>query len=159
MSLAQQCFDLLFAHRLKLVTAESCTGGMLAAAITDLAGSSDIFERGFVTYSNAAKTEELGVDHELITQFGAVCEKVALAMAQGALTNSAADISLAVTGIAGPGGGSAEKPVGLVWFAVATHKNLVSKVCHFGNLSRSEIRAKSVETAFQMLIDQVKREL
>ncbi|GAB4203875.1 MAG: CinA family protein [Tibeticola sp.] len=99
-----------------LATAESCTGGLIAAACTDLAGSSAWFERGFVTYSNAAKTELLGVDATLIARHGAVSEPVARAMAEGALRHSPAQISIAVTGIAGPTGGSAEKPVGTVWF-------------------------------------------
>ncbi len=99
-----------------LATAESCTGGLIAGACTDLAGSSAWFERGFVTYSNAAKTELLGVDAALIERFGAVSEPVARAMAQGALLHSPAQVSVAVTGIAGPTGGSAEKPVGTVWF-------------------------------------------
>lgn len=99
-----------------LATAESCTGGLIAGACTDLAGSSAWFERGFVTYSNAAKIELLGVDAALIERFGAVSEPVARAMAQGALLHSPAQVSVAVTGIAGPSGGSAEKPVGTVWF-------------------------------------------
>jgi len=104
---------------LMLATAESCTGGLVAAALTAIAGSSDVVERGFVTYSNAAKTELLGVPAELIAAEGAVSEAVARAMAEGALAHSAADIAVSVTGIAGPGGGSATKPVGLVWFGLA----------------------------------------
>ena len=100
-----------------LATAESCTGGMIAAACTDLAGSSQWFERGFVTYSNEAKTEMLGVPAELIAKHGAVSEEVVRAMAEGAIRHSRAQVSIAVTGVAGPGGGSAEKPVGTVWFA------------------------------------------
>ena len=111
--------DLLLHHGWMLVTAESCTGGLIAAACTDKAGSSDWFERGFVTYSNEAKHESLGVANALIERDGAVSESVARAMALGALRQSAAQVSLAVTGIAGPGGGSADKPVGTVWFAWA----------------------------------------
>jgi nicotinamide-nucleotide amidase len=111
--------DALRARRWRLATAESCTGGLIAATCTALAGSSDWFERGFVTYSNAAKTEQLGVDAALIAQHGAVSEPVVRAMAEGALARSAADIVVAVTGIAGPAGGSADKPVGLVWLAIA----------------------------------------
>ena len=111
--------DALRARGWRLATAESCTGGLIAAACTALAGSSDWFERGFVTYSNAAKTEQLGVDALLIAQHGAVSEPVVSAMVEGALLRSAADIAVAVTGIAGPGGGSADKPVGLVWLAWA----------------------------------------
>jgi nicotinamide-nucleotide amidase len=120
MSLAQQVYDLLSVHGLKLATAESCTGGMIAAAITDIAGSSAVFDRGFVTYSNEAKIEMLGVDAELFVRFGAVSEQVATAMAKGALSRSNADIAIAITGVAGPSGGSVEKPVGLVQFALAT---------------------------------------
>ncbi len=111
--------DALRARAWRIATAESCTGGMIAAACTDLAGSSDWFERGFVSYSNAAKSELLGVDAALIDAHGAVSQAVALAMASGALARSAADLSVAVTGVAGPGGGSAGKPVGTVWLAWA----------------------------------------
>jgi nicotinamide-nucleotide amidase len=111
--------DALRARGWRLATAESCTGGLIAATCTALAGSSDWFDRGFVTYSNAAKTEQLGVDALLIAQHGAVSEPVVRAMAEGALRRSPANIAVAVTGIAGPGGGSADKPVGLVWLAMA----------------------------------------
>jgi nicotinamide-nucleotide amidase len=110
------------AARLRLATAESCTGGLIAAALTAIPGSSDVVDRGFVTYSNAAKTEMLGVPADLIEHAGAVSEPVAKAMAEGALAHSLADIAVAVTGIAGPDGGSAAKPVGLVWFGLA-HRN------------------------------------
>lgn len=109
----------LLARGWMLATAESCTGGLIAAACTDLAGSSTWFERGFVTYSNAAKAQMLGIDAALIAQHGAVSEPVARAMAQGALQHAHAQVALAVTGVAGPGGGSADKPVGTVWFAWA----------------------------------------
>src|ERR1700722_9361067 len=102
-----------------LATAESCTGGMVAAALTDIAGSSTVVERGFVTYSNRAKAQLLGIDPALIEAKGAVSKEVAEAMARGALANSATDVAVAVTGIAGPGGGSPEKPVGLVWFGLS----------------------------------------
>jgi nicotinamide-nucleotide amidase len=111
--------DALRVRGWRLATAESCTGGLIAATCTALAGSSDWFERGFVTYSNAAKTEQLGVDPALIAEHGAVSEAVVRAMAEGALARSAADIAVAVTGVAGPGGGTAAKPVGLVWLAMA----------------------------------------
>lgn len=117
--LVRRVSDLLLHHGWMLVTAESCTGGLIAAACTDKAGSSDWFERGFVTYSNEAKHEALGVASALIERDGAVSESVARAMALGALRHSAAQVSLAVTGIAGPGGGSDDKPVGTVWFAWA----------------------------------------
>jgi len=111
--------DALRAKRLTLCSAESCTGGLFAALCTSVAGSSDWFERGVVSYSNAAKTELLGVPAPLIGAHGAVSEPVARAMAEGALTRGAADVALAVTGIAGPGGATSGKPVGLVWFALA----------------------------------------
>jgi nicotinamide-nucleotide amidase len=117
----------LLARGWKLATAESCTGGLIAGACTDLAGSSNWLERGFVSYSNAAKTELLGVDAALIARYGAVSEPVARAMAQGALQYSKAQCALAVTGIAGPGGGSADKPVGTVWFAWATPDSVRSE--------------------------------
>jgi nicotinamide-nucleotide amidase len=116
---ADQVLATCRAARLTLATAESCTGGLVAAALTAIAGSSDVVERGFVTYSNAAKTELLGVPAELIAAEGAVSEAVARRMAEGALAHSAADLAVSVTGIAGPGGGSATKPVGLVWFGLA----------------------------------------
>lgn len=103
----------------RMATAESCTGGMIAVALTDIAGSSDVFECGFVTYSNASKTALLGVDKAILKAFGAVSAETAQAMAEGALARSGAQVALSVTGIAGPGGGSAEKPVGLVWFGLA----------------------------------------
>ncbi|MEY4140223.1 MAG: hypothetical protein RLZZ371_2405, partial [Pseudomonadota bacterium] len=114
-----------------MATAESCTGGLIAANCTDLAGSSNWFERGFVTYSNAAKNELLGVDPALIKSHGAVSEPVVRAMASGALAHSQAQVAIAVTGVAGPGGGSAEKPVGTVWLAWATPMGVVSEVQHF----------------------------
>jgi nicotinamide-nucleotide amidase len=117
--LVQSLATQLLARGWMLATAESCTGGLIAAACTDLAGSSTWFERGFVTYSNAAKAQMLGIDAALIAQHGAVSEPVARAMAQGALQHAHAQLALAVTGVAGPGGGSADKPVGTVWFAWA----------------------------------------
>ena len=116
-SLTQQLAQILLAKGFKIALAESCTGGLLAAQLTSLAGSSDWFERGFVTYSNQAKEESIGVPKELIERYGAVSEEVAKAMAEGALNHSLAQVSAAITGIAGPGGGSANKPVGMVCFA------------------------------------------
>jgi nicotinamide-nucleotide amidase len=155
MSLAEQVFEVLQCHQLNLATAESCTGGMVAAAITDIAGSSVVFDRGFVTYSNAAKTEMLGVPENLIIEFGAVSAEVAQAMAKGALAHSNANITVAITGIAGPTGGSPNKPVGLVHFAISTAEKTKSAVQHFGNLSRSEIRKLATEFALQFILDEL----
>ena len=141
---------------LRIATAESCTGGLLAATLTEIAGSSGVFERGFVTYSNAAKTEQIGVDAVLIVQHGAVSEVVARAMAEGALAHSAADLGVGITGIAGPGGGSAEKPVGLVHIAIARRSHPTShRRCSFGPLTRSAIREQSVAVAMEMLKEAV----
>ena len=135
----QAVADTLLRRQWMLATAESCTGGMVAAACTDLAGSSAWLERGFVTYSNAAKTQMLGVDAQLIAAHGAVSEPVARAMAQGALLHSAAQVALAITGVAGPGGGSEAKPVGTVWFAFAGPWGVHSEVQHFGG-DRTAVR-------------------
>lgn len=142
--------DLLMKRDWKLATAESCTGGMIAAACTDLAGSSVWFERGFVTYSNEAKTELLGVDATLIARSGAVSKEVVRAMVRGALQHSHAHVSLAVTGIAGPGGGGADKPVGTVWFAWATPQGVVSEMRAFAG-DRAAVRTAAVSHALQRL--------
>ena len=134
-----------------LATAESCTGGLIAAACTDLAGSSDWFERGFVTYSNAAKTELLGVPAALIAQHGAVSEPVARAMAEGALAHSRAQLSVAVTGVAGPSGGSADKPVGTVWFGWCVGRRTDSERMRFAG-DRAAVRAQTVVHALQGLL-------
>jgi nicotinamide-nucleotide amidase len=135
----------------KLATAESCTGGLISAACTDLAGSSDWFERGFVTYSNEAKTEQLGVDAQLIAEHGAVSEPVARAMAFGAIRHSHAQISIAVTGIAGPTGGSAAKLVGTVWFGFSIHGTLHSEMrCFDGD--RAAVREATVRHALQRVL-------
>jgi nicotinamide-nucleotide amidase len=139
------------AKSLKIVTAESCTGGLVAALLTEFAGSSDVVERGFVTYSNQAKQELLGVPADLLAKHGAVSAEVARAMAQGALKHSAAQLAVSITGIAGPGGGSAGKPVGLVHFAAARGDRVTDRECRFGDIGRSEVRLKSVETALEML--------
>ena len=136
---------------LMLATAESCTGGLVAAALTAIAGSSDVVERGFVTYSNAAKTELLGVPDSLIAAEGAVSEAVAARMADGALAHSAADIAVSITGIAGPGGGSAEKPVGLVWFGLARKGAATRTVRHVFDGDRSEVRRAAVVEALRLL--------
>ena len=143
--------DLLLKRGWMLATAESCTGGLIAATCTDLAGSSQWFERGFVTYSNAAKTELLDVDAALIAREGAVSEAVVRAMAQGALRHARAQVAVAVTGIAGPGGGSAAKPVGTVWLAWATPEGVRSEVQHFAG-DRAAVRAATVHHALQQLL-------
>jgi nicotinamide-nucleotide amidase len=134
-----------------LATAESCTGGMIAAACTDLAGSSEWFERGFITYSDAAKTELLDVDAALIEANGAVSEVVARAMAFGAVRHSRARVSVAVTGIAGPAGGSKEKPVGTVWFGFMVDGRLTSETQRF-NGDRAAVRRATVDYAFDGLL-------
>ncbi len=139
--------DALRARGWRMATAESCTGGLIAATCTALAGSSDWFERGFVTYSNAAKTEQLGVDPTLIAQHGAVSEPVVRAMAEGALAHSPADIALAVTGIAGPGGATPGKPVGLVWLAIAQRGAATQAECLQLNGDRAAVREQTVVAA------------
>ena len=138
-----------------LATAESCTGGLIAAACTDLAGSSDWFERGFVTYSNAAKTELLGVPAALIAQHGAVSEPVARAMAEGALAHSRAQLSVAVTGVAGPSGGSADKPVGTVWFGWCVGGQCSTERQLFAG-DRASVRAQSAQHALAGLLARVR---
>jgi len=149
---AQQLLDTLRERGLMLVTAESCTGGLISALLTEIPGSSDVVERGYVTYSNAAKASCLGIDPEVIATNGAVSEVVARAMAAGALANSEADVAVAVTGVAGPGGGSPEKPVGLVHFAAARRgQPLLHLERRFGDLGRSAIRLESVRTALDLV--------
>lgn len=138
--------NLLIKNGWKLATAESCTGGQIAAACTDLAGSSTWFERGFVTYANAAKTEMLGVDVALIDTHGAVSEPVARAMAVGALAHAHAHVAIAVTGVAGPSGGSADKPVGTVWFGFALGSHVATEVKHFAG-DRAAVRQATVRHA------------
>ena len=150
--LCRQLADVLKERGWMLAVAESCTGGLIAAACTELGGSSDWFERGFVTYSNAAKTELLGVDPALIAQHGAVSEVVARAMAFGAVRHSQARVSVAVTGIAGPTGGSAGKPVGTVWFAFMVDGRLTSETLRFDG-DRAAVRAATVRHALQRLLE------
>ncbi|MES2834016.1 MAG: CinA family protein [Pseudomonadota bacterium] len=140
---------------LMVATAESCTGGLVAGAITAVPGSSDALERGFVTYSNAAKASMLGVAADLIETHGAVSEPVARAMAQGAVVMSGADVSVAVTGIAGPGGGSGDKPVGLVHFAAAGPQGMIHQARQFGDIGRDEVRTASVRVALEMLLERL----
>jgi nicotinamide-nucleotide amidase len=135
-----------------LATAESCTGGMIAAALTDIPGSSAVFERGFVTYSNAAKTDLLGVEPALIAAQGAVSAKVAAAMASGAVARSAASIAVSVTGVAGPDGGSPEKPVGLVWFGLAAGGGVRTERAQFEG-DRAAVRRQATERALRLLLE------
>ena len=152
LKLAAHIGQVCIAERRVIAGAESCTGGLIAAACTDLAGSSQWFERGFVTYSNAAKTQMLGVDSALIETHGAVSEQVARAMAFGAIRHSAAQLSMAVTGIAGPTGGSAQKPVGTVWFGFSVLGSLHSEMqCFTGD--RAAIRQQTVCHALAKLLE------
>lgn len=141
----------LTARRACLAVAESCTGGRLAGTLTDRAGSSAWFERGFVTYSNAAKQEMLGVEPSVLTEHGAVSEAVAAAMARGALRASPAQLSAAITGVAGPGGGTAAKPVGTVWLGWATRSNVTTERVHFDG-DREAVRRQSVHRALAGLL-------
>ncbi len=137
---------------LKMAVAESCTGGLLAGLLTELAGSSDNFDRGFVTYSNEAKHDLLGVPRDMLADYGAVSEPVARAMAEGCLNVAGVDLAASVTGVAGPGGGSAMKPVGLVHFGAARRgRGVIHEVHRFGDLGRGEIRLRAVETAMNLL--------
>lgn len=151
LQLARDLFEDLEREGLMIATAESCTGGLIAGLLTEIAGSSAYVERGFVTYSNAAKTEMLGVPAELIARDGAVSESVARKMAEGALAHSEADVAVAVTGVAGPGGGTAEKPVGLVHVAASwrgrstSHERLL-----LGDIGRDGVRRETVRQAVNL---------
>ena len=149
--LAEEIVRACAAKDVRIATAESCTGGLIGGALTDVPGSSVAVERGFIVYSNDAKAELLGVPRALLRRKGAVCAEVAAAMAEGALARSRADIAVAVTGIAGPDGGGDDKPLGLVWFAVATHGGVRTERRVFAGGSRSFVRAKTVETALAMI--------
>ena len=154
---ASVLLDLCKAKKLMVATAESCTGGLVAGALTDIAGSSAVVDRGFVTYTNEAKQQMLGVPHETLNKFGAVSRETAEAMARGALGHANADLAVAITGIAGPGGGSADKPVGLVHFAAASRNgNLNHRERRFGDIGRAEVRRLSVLEALAMLTELAK---
>ena len=149
---ARRVLDACRARKLTVVTAESCTGGLVAAALTEIPGSSDVVDRGFVTYSDAAKQAMLDVPARLLQDFGAVSRETADAMARGALARSPADLAVSVTGIAGPGGGSAQKPVGLVYFAARARDGRgLSREKRFGEIGRGEVRTRSVAEALDML--------
>ena len=151
--LAAQVGELLKSHGMMLATAESCTGGGVAAAVTDIAGSSAWFERGFITYANDAKREMLGVAQDTLQRYGAVSEAVVREMVVGALQHSHAQIALAVSGIAGPGGGTLDKPVGTVWFAWGIKGGVCAARMHHLAGDRAEIRAQSVRIALQGVKD------
>jgi nicotinamide-nucleotide amidase len=152
-TLAETVLDLCRRRGWKLATAESCTGGMIAAALTDIAGSSDVVERGFVTYSNEAKTDLLGVPAALIAQHGAVSEPVARAMVVGAIARAPVDLAVSVTGVAGPSGGSAEKPVGLVHFG-ASRKGGTAVTEHWlFTGDRDSVRAQATRRALELMIE------
>jgi len=153
-ALCQRLADALRARGLMLATAESCTGGLIAGACTDLSGSSDWFERGFVSYSNAAKTELLGVPAALIEAHGAVSEPVARAMAEGAVARSHAQLSVAVTGVAGPTGGSADKPVGTVWFGWHVNGRTEAERVRFDG-DRAAVRRATVRHALDGLLERL----
>ena len=151
--LAEQVGELLKSHGWMLTTAESCTGGGVAQAITDVAGSSAWFERGFVTYSNLSKQQMLGVRETTLTQYGAVSEMTAREMVAGALQHSAAQVALAVTGIAGPDGGTTDKPVGTVWFAWGIKQSNIHAQQYLLKGNRAEVRAQAVHIALQGVVD------
>jgi len=148
---ATKILDACRRRTLKLALAESCTGGLLGGALTEIPGSSDVLDRGYVTYSNKAKATMLDVPTETLRRFGAVSAETVRAMAEGALAKSGADVTVAVTGIAGPGGGSGDKPVGLVHFAAARRGKTLHKEIRFGDLGRGEVRRRSVLAAFDLL--------
>ena len=151
-ALCGQLAQRLLARGWMLATAESCTGGLIAAACTALSGSSNLFDCGFVTYSNEAKTELLGVDAALVAQHGAVSEVVARAMAFGAVRRSRAQVGIAVTGVAGPTGGTADKPVGTVWFGYQVDGRLTSETVRFAG-DRATVRAATVEHALRRVLE------
>ncbi|MGX6647742.1 CinA family protein [Maricaulaceae bacterium MS644] len=152
--LAAQVLDLAREQDVKLAMAESCTGGLVSAALTGIPGSSSVVDRGFVTYSNEAKCELLGVPMILIETHGAVSEDVARAMAEGALARSHAQLAVSITGVAGPGGGTNAKPVGLVWFSLAgAGRKTQTLERRFGDVGRSTVRDLSVETALSLFRD------
>lgn len=150
-----QAASIVSAYRARnwmIATAESCTGGLIAGALTEIAGSSAVVDRGFVTYTNQAKMDLIGVSAKVLEVYGAVSRETALQMAHGALMRSDADVAVAVTGIAGPGGGSAEKPVGLVHLALKTRSGLIDhREMRYGDLGRSEVRLATIRTVLEML--------
>jgi nicotinamide-nucleotide amidase len=156
-TLARLIVDDARERSLRIVTAESCTGGLVAAALIAVAGASDVFERGFIAYSNRAKQEQLGVSGDMIADLGAVSEPVARMMSEGALENSHAHVSIAVTGVAGPGGGTPMKPVGTVHFATSrANQSVRHRMEHYDLDSRGEIQMAAVLTALEMLRERLR---
>ena len=156
-ALARSLLDLCRSRKLTIATAESCTGGLVAGALTDIPGSSDVIDRGFVTYSNEAKRAMLGVDAGTLSTFGAVSKETATQMAVGALERADVDLAVSITGIAGPGGAVPGKPVGLVHFAAAARDGrIIHRECRFGAIGRSAVRARSVVEALRMLMELVR---
>lgn len=152
-NLAKRAIETLIAHDMTIATAESCTGGLIAGALTSISGSSAVVYGGFVTYANEAKMKMIAVPEQVLAEFGAVSEQTARAMAEGALRASGADIAIAVTGVAGPTGGTDEKPVGLVYFGCATTHETYYQERRYGDLGRDEIRMATVVTALKMVAD------
>lgn len=152
---ARQVIESVRARGLRVATAESCTGGLIAATLTEIAGASDVMERGFVTYSNQSKAEMLGVDPDLIRNRGAVSKEVARAMAEGALSHSSADVGIAVTGIAGPGGATATKPVGLVHIACARRGTETLHESHIFPGDRRSVRLAAVDKALDLVLRRI----
>ena len=150
--LARRVIEALAAKDLMIVTAESCTGGLIAGCLTEISGSSSVVHGGFVTYANGAKMAMLGVPEDMLAQYGAVSEQVARAMASGAVNASDADICVSVTGIAGPGGGTADKPVGLVHISCTTNGKTHHKECRFGDIGREAVRLATIDAAFELVL-------
>lgn len=155
---ATKVLDACRSRGLKIATVESCTGGLIIASLTDIAGSSDVVECGFITYSNEAKNSLVGVEETTITKHGAVSKPVAIAMAEGGLKHSRADVAVSVTGVAGPGGGTTEKPVGLVHMAVAVkNRGTYHFEALFGDLGRDSIRLSTVERALDLVLEAIQK--
>lgn len=151
--LAKKLIKKLAENKQTIVLAESCTGGMIASAITDISGSSEVFYGGFVTYANQAKVNMLGVDESIIAKHGAASRATAIAMAEGALKNSSADIAIAVTGVAGPTGGTVLSPVGMVWIAIAKQEETIADIFDFSPRKRDEVRQGTVVCALVMVLE------
>ena len=156
MSINEELVKMLADKKMTVSTAESCTGGLIAKLITDVSGSSDIFGYGFVTYANEAKMKLLGVWEEALSQYGAVSEPVAVLMSRGARRVSKSDIAVSVTGIAGPGGGTAEKPVGLVYISLSTPNGTICRKCNFSG-TRDEVRQQTAEFALNLALEYLKQ--